>query len=1140
MRGQVEKISALGSKAIAAAKSPRGRKTGKWLAIAFTLVGVLGFFVAPPVLKSVLVSQLSQQLHREVSIGDININPYALSTRVTGLSVKAEDGHEVAGFDELYVNLSSASIFKLAAVVDRIRLQGLRLQVAHLGEGRYDISDLLDEWMKPKDEPDTGLPRFSLNNIELIDGKIVFDDKPKGQVHTVEDIQIAVPFVSSLPYQAEVLVQPAFSAVIDGSKLALKGDSKPFSETHESHLKLDLDRFDLTDIRPYLPESLPVRLDAGLFDSELEAVFREVSPQVFSLHIVGSAHVSGFAVSEAGGGALLGWKKLDVDLERIDPLNGDFAIRRVALDAPEATLAVDRKNGLNLQRIADKFVAPAGKRSEPAPVQPGQSAQPAKPVVWSVGEFAIDHGAVHWRDDSNAAPVKADLHDLHVRVGKVESKLAEPIKVSEVSFAVDAGDPLRIEHVALKGTHVDLGKRRVDIAELIGGPARVNLIRDKSGAIAWLTPPTLPGSESPKPEAVAKSKTDAKPAKPKAKPAQAPAEKPWVAHLASLKIDEVGVRFDDQGNRNSGVQEFTGFSLHGENLGNEPGRKGTIALKGRVNQKGSIDIAGSVQAVPVEAALKVQMVAVPLMPLQPYFDDYLNVAVTRGQVSSQGDATLSLAGDKPKASYKGNFTLGDFLAVDRANSTDFLKWKSLYFGDIDFKLEPMAINVGEIALSDFYSRLILNNTGRLNVADIVRKPEGEAGSNAPANAPTKAAEPAKPTPIRIAKVTLQNGTVNFSDYFVKPNYNVNVTKLGGRVTGLSSAENTLADLDLRGSYANSAPVEITAKLNPLATKSYLDLKAVVGGVDLVGFSPYSGKYAGYAIEKGKLSLDVGYKLENRQLTAQNRVFIDQLTFGDKVESPDATTLPVNLAIALLKNNRGEIDVNLPISGSLDDPQFSVGGLIVRVIANLFVKAVTSPFALLGSMFGGGEELSNIEFAPGYASLDAAAVKKLETLAKALNEREALKLEIAGRADPEVDRAGLKQAAVDRAMKAERLKDMTKKGGEGASLDDIVIPPEEYKTYLTRAYKDAKFPKPRNVIGLQKDLPVEDMEKLMLANLPVTEDDIRALAARRAEVVQAWLLDQGKVSAGRVFLVPPKVAVDAENKAKSSRVDFSLK
>ena len=286
------------------------------------------------------------------------------------------------------------------------------------------------------------------------------------------------------------------------------------------------------------------------------------------------------------------------------------------------------------------------------------------------------------------------------------------------------------------------------------------------------------------------------------------------------------------------------------------------------------------------------------------------------------------------------------------------------------------------------------------------------------------------------------------------------------------------------------------------------------------------------VEKGKLTLELNYHIEKKELRSDNKIFVDQFTFGNKVESPDATSLPVNLAISLLKNNRGEIDLNLPISGSLEDPQFSVGGLVIKVIVNLFVKAVTSPFALLGSMFGGGEELSSVEFAAGRARLDVAATKKLESLAKALTERDSLKLEITGRADPETDAEGIKRVAIDRAVRREKRKDMKDPDGE------IEVSDDEYPVYLKRAYKEAKFPKPRNLVGMQKDIPVEEMEKLMLANFPASDDDVRTLAVRRGEAVQTWLIEQGKVPTERVFQLPPKIEKD--DKGKASRADFSLR
>jgi len=1105
----------------AALKSPRSKRIGKWLGGFLLVFGLFGYFAAPPLLKSILLEQLGAALHRDVSIGSIDINPFALSARLEKVSVKAEGGKEVAGFDELYVNLSSASLFKMAAVVDEVRLQGLRVSVARLADGRYDISDLLDEWMKPKDEPDTGTPRFSVNNIQLLDGRIEFDDQPMGRKHLISDIKLGLPFVSSLPYQAEVLVEPNFSAVIDGSPLALKGRSKPFAGRHESELDLDLDRFDLAGLQAYVPESIPLRLEAGMLDSELKVLFKEVADEVFSLAVVGSAHVSGLELKERSGEALLGWKRLDVDLEKADVFNRDFAVKRVAIDALDLNLTVDRQGEFNILALADKLARPSAGTAKPTP-----EAAPAKPLQWSLAAFELSNARLRWKDDSNLAPVAGEVRNLQATVGRLDSRLADPIEVVEASYQVDLGERFRVDRMAVKGVRIDLPAHRIEIAEVSNSGSQARLVRNKEGRIEWVSSPILKTIRA----------TDAK----------VKDEQPWTGNILKLEVTDLAFRFEDRSTTPAALQELEGFSLRGENLGNEPGKKGAVVLQGKVNKKGTVNVSGSVQGMPLDVALKVETTAIPLLPLQPYFAQHVNVALSRGQVSNKGEAVASIENGGLKAGYKGSVTLGDFLAVDKENSADFLRLKSLYLGAIDFRLEPMAINIGEIALSDFYSKLILNQSGRLNVQDIVRKPGAEPvamTAAAPVAAPVekKPAEvsPAKPpVPIKIAKITLQNGTINFSDFFVKPNYTVNVTKLGGRVTGLSSAADTVADLDLRGSYAKSAPVQIQGKLNPLAAKSFLDIKADVTGVDLTGFSPYSGKYAGYNIQKGKLSLNLAYKLENNQLAAENKVFIDQFTFGDPVESPDATKLPVNLAISLLKNNRGEIDLNLPISGSLDDPEFSVGGLILKVIVNLFTKAVTSPFALLGSMFGSGEELSNLEFAPGRARVNDAAAKKLEILAKALSERNVLKLDITGRADPEIDREGVKRVALERAMRQEKQKDSPKKGEETDSLRDVEIEPEEYKTYLTRAYKAAKFPKPRNMVGLQKDLPVEEMEKLMLANLPATDDDLKQLAKRRAENVQVWLIEQGKIAPERLFLVPPKA--ESDDKGKANRVDFALR
>jgi len=345
-----------------------------------------------------------------------------------------------------------------------------------------------------------------------------------------------------------------------------------------------------------------------------------------------------------------------------------------------------------------------------------------------------------------------------------------------------------------------------------------------------------------------------------------------------------------------------------------------------------------------------------------------------------------------------------------------------------------------------------------------------------------------------------------------------------------------------GGFAKTAPVEIKGKINPLAQKTFLDIKANVRDIELGPFSPYSGKYVGYAIEKGKMSFDVQYKIEDRKLAASNRLTLDQLTFGEKVDSPQATKLPVQFAVSLLKDRNGVIDVNLPISGSLDDPKFSVGGIVLQIIFNLIEKAVMSPFDLIGSLVGGsGTELSYVAFEPGSAAITPAAEDKLTKLQKALSERPALKLEASGRSDPTKDREALRQQRFEQQVKAQKLKDLVKKGSSISSVDQVKIEPQEYEKYLERAYKEAKFPKPRNFLGFQKDLPKEEMEKLMLTNTVVTDDDLLQLANQRAQGTKDFVTRGDQVSVERVFLLAPKVEpAKGDDKLPGSRVDFSLK
>jgi hypothetical protein len=566
-----------------------------------------------------------------------------------------------------------------------------------------------------------------------------------------------------------------------------------------------------------------------------------------------------------------------------------------------------------------------------------------------------------------------------------------------------------------------------------------------------------------------------------------------------------------------------------------------------VNRTGRVAVGGAVGINPVSADLNLNVRTIDLVPFQPYVADQLNISVTAGSVSAKGKLILSARDKTIRTTYTGEVSVAKLATVDKISSEDFLKWDSLHLDGIKVGTPPLSVTIRQVALTDFYSRIVVTMDGALNVQGIVKKeeqpPAGEKAAastdnNLAANPPESSAPP---TPVAIETVSFQGGRINFTDHFIKPNYSANLLEIGGRVSGLSSEETQMAEVDLRGKLENYAPLEITGKINPLRNDLFVDLKVDFKDMDLSPLTPYSGRYAGYTIEKGKLSLSLKYLIVKRKLDASNNVFLDQFTFGDSVESPDATKLPARLAIALLKNRKGEISLDLPLSGSLDDPQFSLGRVIIKIIVNLLVKAATSPFALLGALFGGGEELSYLEFNYGQDTPDAPAEVKLKNLVKALHDRPALKLEIAGHVDREKDREALRKVFFDRKVRSQKLKDLVKKGAEAPSLDNVVVDAKEYPEYLKRAYREEKFPKPRNIIGMLKDLPVPEMEKLMHTHLQVTDDDLRLLAQRRAQAVKDYLLASKQVEPERVFLVEPKaLAPEKKEKQRDSRVVFVLK
>ena len=1170
--------------------SRRVRHWALGIAIALAAFGVLGFLVAPPLIKGQLQKQLSAKLDRPVTVGAVHLDPFTLRLELDKLHIADRDGHRpFVDVDQLVVNASWTSLFRLAPVLDAVSLRAPQIHVTRTAPQRFNFSDLIDKFANQPSPPDAKPAHFALSNIQVSDGSITFDDAVTKSVHHIDHLELGIPFLANLPRDTQVFVQPLLAMNIDGSPIRLAGHTKPFASTRESVLQLTLDRIDLPRYLGYSPVALSFAVPRGTLSGHVAVHFAQAAagPQV---RLGGDLQLDQFALATPAGAPIIELGHADVALDDVEPLLSRYHLGAMRLD----TLAVHYTLGPHGRSTFDALTG----ASSPAP------AAPTTPTDLRIASIALKDGRLAYTDGSSGKPATLALANLHGTLQGLATLAAPPATV-DIAATLNGGTLAAKGQLDLAAQHYtgSLAATGVGIAPLqalappllaadiasgtldAGGQWRVDwhhgldialqsgtaAVRDLALQQGHGTPLKLASLEAGITQfdlsdqratldhvAVrglrieAQRNADGTPGMPNLLKPQAPTRSrhaqpttaPWHWAIQRVTVDDSTLAMTPPGA--PGRRRGTDVTLHHaqvDGLSDDFHKPLKLALEGGVG-RGSMSVDGSVRLTPIEARLRVRSQRLDVAALQSLVSVPLNVTVASALVSADGHLDYRARATQPLVDWHGRATLGNVRVLDKLTGDDFLRWNSLTADGMDVRMGdgvPRVVVAG-LALSDFYARLIINRDGHLNLRDVVAAPtaapvsvtRAAAATPPPAtSAPAPAATTTAPAAdIRIGQITLARGHLNYTDDFIKPNYTADITNLDGSVGSFGTAGGPPAAVSLQGELDDNSPVNITGTIDPLAPVAALDIKGKADGVELTHMSPYSGKYTGYPITKGRLTVDVHYQLDHGKLTADNHLFIDQLTFGDRIEGPGISHLPVKLAVALLKNAQGQIDVHVPVSGSLDDPHFSVGGLVWQAFVHLIGRAVTSPFRLLGAAFGGGgdKDLGQVAFAPGSAVLDAAAQAQLQKVVDMLTQKTSLKLNITGRAAPALDEEGLRKVTVDGLVQQEA----------GGDVKVSALSAEQYDKYLKKAYRHASFSKPRDVIGLTKSQPPDVMRKLLESHVATDADAMRHLAERRADAVRAWL--RGKLADDRVFVLAPVVdtgEATGTDSATPTRVDLGL-
>jgi hypothetical protein len=752
--------------------------------------------------------------------------------------------------------------------------------------------------------------------------------------------------------------------------------------------------------------------------------------------------------------------------------------------------------------------------------------------------------------DASVGPVSvaANAHGLS-RLTAAVPKIA--LQGVGVATAGAAEPEIQLADAALTGMQLDFSAHKIQLGSLVLDGANLSARRERGGQISLMA--LLPPKSAAPAEAAA----------------EAPPAQPWQIALGQFALNNARLDFEDRALAHPARISLSPLSASATGAGSDFTQPVNLHFDTGINGKGHATGDATVVPESLAGSLKFNLAGLALRPFAAYLPPLKSLELRSGEASASGTVNFKGA-DVAAVTFKGNAAVANFSMLETTTNSPLFAWRTFALKGIDVGKNRITINQASLARP--LGQVVVLADRSFNFTPLVPpKPAGTAAtstqpaasaaaSTQPAGtvaAPVQSAPAAATVPIQAAsakpawtiqvkKLNISGGSMNFADMSVQPNFSARIDELRGTIGNITNAAGQSAAIDLSGQVIDQfSPVTIKGSMDLSAYDRHTDMQLAFHNIELPVFNPYSGRYAGYAIAKGKLTTELSYKIDNRALKADHHVIIDQLEWGQATDSKEAVPLPIRFATALLKDSKGVIDLDLPVTGSLDDPKFSIWPIVWQVVGNVIEKAVTAPFRLIGSLFAGADKAQYIDFAPGSAALPQGSADALGALAKALNQRPGLKLDIPAGPGIREDATAVADAAIDKAL-------LTKDAGKVASVS--ALDADDQHDRLVDLYRAKLGKKPalpdfaadalKTAPGAKPDASDDDRRTLLESQWLRTElrksfmpsnAELAALGTARANAVRTALLADGSVDPARVFM-----SADATESADSGHSRMELK
>jgi len=959
-------------------------------AVLFAAYTLAGFWLVPLAIKNQVPQYGQTELARQATIGDVRFNPYTLRLEAQDLRLSEADGAPLFAVGKLAVELQWRSLVRRAWSFAEIRITAPSASLAIAPDGKFNLAELLATIeRRPHDaSTNTSLPRMAIERFALEHGKVEVHDRRAGYANSFSPIDFALINFSTLTDQDGTYTFSADSG--RGGKLRWKGEASvhPIRGSGE----LTLENFSLPELAVYLKSYTHATMAAGQLTASLPYRF-SYNDGKFSASLNGAKlALRDLALARQGtSDSFATLTHLDVNDINADLARREATVGEMRADGGKLTIRRNAKGELDLANLMVKAAGPAASSANATVIN-----------NWNlrVKQVAFDQVAISAVDETVSPPFKlsADKVQVHLQLTAEQAGSDFRLTVTDTAFALTdlalmsgSQTPIKLAHLGLTEGTLDLAARHVSLGRLYAEGGQLQLTRDSRGKLTildWLPKFSASGQQA-------------------AAPARS-AGASWIAVTKSVELSKIGAEVEDNG---------TGIKIHVQDLAVKlVGASSDLTQSVKFNTGMNLREGGQLSAqgvmVPSVGALEANVLLkqLALAPLQPLLSKYVKLKIAGGSLSAQGRLTAKAGGTKTAGlRYVGGSNIAD-LALDEESGELFAAWKSVSTDKLTASLVPSLLEIPILNVVEPDAKLIFENDRSFNAARLlVHRAAASATDETPA---VSARSEKNPFPVHIGRLHFQNAKLDFADLSLRPQFSAKIYELNGVVTDLSSDRDARSQIELDGRVDEFGFARIRGKLNPFAPRDNTNVNVIFKNVDMVSVSPYAMRFAGYKIADGKLSLDLQYKVRDSQIEGASQIVIDNLLLGERVESPEAIQLPLELAIAILKDSNGRIDLGLPVSGNMNDPQFSYGEVIWKAIDNVLTKIVSAPFRALGNLFGiSGEKLETIDFDPGSDRLLPPEREKLQQVAQMLSKRAQLKLSVPGQYSEVVDGAALKARAV---------------------------------------------------------------------------------------------------------------------------------